>query len=67
MTNSMAKKRTRGLTAKTGSKKAERGAVQVTLRNRDEDPDDATARMLTRPEVQAAALIQKLEGDNHCA
>lgn len=31
----------------------------------NEKPDDAMARTLTRPEMQAAALIQELEGDHH--
>jgi hypothetical protein len=31
----------------------------------DENPDAAVARIATRPEVQAAATIQKMQGDNH--
>ena len=31
----------------------------------DANPDDATARTITRPEVNAAVTIQKLTGDNH--
>lgn len=44
--------------------KETRNAV-VVLRHKDDDPDDATARTLTRPEVQAAATIQRWQGDNH--
>ncbi|MEK6210790.1 MAG: hypothetical protein AABM64_10565 [Pseudomonadota bacterium] len=44
--------------------KETRNALKVALRHKDENPDDATARTLTRPEVQAAATIQKWEGDS---
>ena len=45
--------------------KKQRHAVLLALRDKDDQPDDATARILTRPEVQAAAVIQIMEGDNH--
>jgi hypothetical protein len=45
--------------------KEQRHAVLVARRDENDKPDDATARTLTRPEVQAAAVIQLLEGDNH--
>ena len=41
-----------------------RNAVKVILHHKGENPDDATARTLTRPEVQAAVTLQKWEGDN---
>jgi hypothetical protein len=53
------------LTAKTESKEVNRSAVNVALRGGNEHPDDATARVLTRPEVQAAVAIKSLQGDNH--
>ena len=53
------------MATKPKEKKADRSAVKVMLRDANENPDDAAARVITRPEVQAAALIQKLEGDNH--
>jgi hypothetical protein len=40
-----------------------RNAVVVVQRP-EENPDDACARALTRPEVQAAAAIQQWQGDN---
>ena len=48
----------------TAATKKSRNSV-VVLSQKDENPDDATARTLTRPEVQAAATIQKWEGGNH--
>ena len=42
-----------------------RNAVQVVRGSENDNPDDAVARTLTRPEVNAAATIQKLQGDNH--
>ena len=42
-----------------------RSCVQVALRNPLDKPDDAIARTLTRPEVQAAATIQRWDGENH--
>lgn len=53
------------MATKPQSKKVNRSAVNVLLRERGENPDDATARVITRPEVQAAALIEKWEGDTH--
>lgn len=44
--------------------KETRNAVKVALRHKDDNPDDATARTLTRPEVQAAATLQKWDGDS---
>ena len=49
---------------KPDDKKADRSAVLVKVRDGEEHPDDALARMLTRPEVQAAAAIQKLDGSH---
>ena len=49
--------------AKAATRKS-RNAV-VVLHRKGDNPDDATARTLTRPEVQAAATIQKWEGGNH--
>ena len=42
-----------------------RSAVTIELRDESDDLDAATARNLSRPEVQAAAAIQKMEGDNY--
>ena len=42
-----------------------RNTFQVQLRDKGEHPDDATARELTRPAVQAAGTIQCFEGKNH--
>ena len=41
-----------------------RNSVEVSC-HADANPDDATAQTLTRPEVNAAATIQKLAGDTH--
>ncbi len=42
-----------------------RNVVKVVLRDPSDNPDDATARTLTRPEIQAAATIKMWEGDIH--
>ena len=42
-----------------------RSVVTIELRDESDDVDAATARKLSRPEVQAAAAIQKMEGDNY--
>jgi hypothetical protein len=42
-----------------------RNRIQVARRAADDKPDDAIARTLTRPEVQAAAVIQQFGGSNH--
>jgi hypothetical protein len=42
-----------------------RNSVKVFLRDSNDTADAASARTLTKPEVQAAAAIQKFEGDNH--
>ena len=49
----------------TEKAKAERSAICITAIEGQDDPDDVRARTLTRPEVQAASLIQRLEGENH--
>ena len=41
-----------------------RNVIEVS-RHVDANPDDATAQTITRPEVNAAATIQKFTGDNH--
>jgi len=51
--------------SKPKTKKVEpRNAINVALRAKDEPPDDAIARTLTRPTVQAALTIQKWDKDN---
>lgn len=52
-------------TKTTIKSKAPRSVVQVALRDKGENPDEATARVLLRPSVQAAATIQRMQGDNH--
>ena len=50
-------------------KKAElspsRAAILVHKLTKDEDPDKAIARTLTRPESLAGAVIQQFDGGNH--
>jgi hypothetical protein len=53
------------MTKKADDQKAARNSIQVALRDAAEQPDDAVARTLTRPEIQAAAVIQELHRDNH--
>ncbi|MBK8019790.1 MAG: hypothetical protein IPK20_26010 [Betaproteobacteria bacterium] len=48
-----------------GSGKPKRNEVALVIENANDNADDVTARTLTRPEVQAAAVIQRFEGDNH--
>lgn len=42
-----------------------RNVVTVKLRDRNENPDEAAARELTRPSLQAASTIQRWQGNNH--
>lgn len=42
-----------------------RNVLKVVLRDKNESPDDATARELTRPAVQAAATIQRMQGEDN--
>jgi len=53
------------IATKAGERKPSRNAVNVTVRGEKDKVDDATARTLTRPEVNSAVLVQQLEGDNH--
>lgn len=50
--------------SKPETKAEPRNAVKVMLHHKGENPDDATAQTLTRPEVQAAATLQKWDGDS---
>lgn len=45
--------------------KPPRNEVRLVITDVNDTPDDIVARTLTRPEVQAAAVIQAFEGDNH--
>lgn len=45
--------------------KAPRNQVTMVMTDANDKPDDIVARTLTRPEVQAASVIQRFEGDNH--
>lgn len=45
--------------------KAPRNQVTLLMTDANDKPDDIVARTLTRPEVQAATVIQRFEGDNH--
>jgi hypothetical protein len=53
------------MATKMDDKRAKRNAINVSLRDPSESPEDAVARILTFPEVQAGTLIQQLESDNH--
>lgn len=50
---------------KADDKKLPRNVLRASVLSPQEHPDDALARILTRPEIQAAAVIQQLEGENH--
>ncbi len=50
---------------KTAAAKTDKNVVSVKLLHEGETPDDATARVLMKPEIQAAVTIQKWEGELH--
>ncbi len=45
-------------------KPLQKNSVNVRLEHPDEDPDFATARVLTQPEIQAAVTIQQWQGND---
>lgn len=49
------------MTTKTKAANKPKHSVEIAVRN-DENPDDATSAILTRPEVQAAVTIQQWQG-----
>jgi hypothetical protein len=61
----VAKRKAQGSSNSLGDQPSPRNVVQVALRDASDKAEDAIARTLTRPSVQAAATIQRLTGDTH--